>query len=310
MNHVEQAKLLSIAAKFAKAEANEVRNDVLREFYEYFSSPNYELEKAKLLSIASKFAKSEANEVRDALLDTFKQLESRLVIEDSIPGLIGPAGPQGPVGPQGERGEQGIQGLAGLRGEKGDPGPQGPQGKQGIRGQRGERGPKGDKGDTGRPGLDGRDGKDGKDGAPGIQGIQGPEGPRGLQGFRGEKGDKGDKGDPGSDANIEPLQKEFETFKDIIDKRISRLAFSFATGAVGSSAGSGEVRLNRLDDVHYPSVDAATEGQALVWDNTLKKWKAGNAISDSSGGFSSEVIDYGSIVSAVDIELNRDYGTL
>ena len=63
MNQVEQAKLLSIAAKFAKAEANEVRNDVLREFYEYFSSPNYELEKAKLLSIASKFAKSEANEV-------------------------------------------------------------------------------------------------------------------------------------------------------------------------------------------------------------------------------------------------------
>lgn len=42
--------------------------------------------------------------------------------------------------------------------------------------------------------------------------------------------------------------------------------------------GGGEVRLERLDDVDYQSIKNATNGQALVWDSTLKRWKAGDVI--------------------------------
>lgn len=42
--------------------------------------------------------------------------------------------------------------------------------------------------------------------------------------------------------------------------------------------GGGEVRLERLDDVDYQSIKNATDGQALVWDGTQKRWKAGNVI--------------------------------
>jgi len=328
MDGLEQAKLLSIAAKFAKAEAEEVRNEVIREFHEYFNSPTYELERAKLLSIASKFAKSESNLVREELISVLKELEEKVISENFIPGpqgergLIGPEGPQGligPVGPQGETGPVGPMGLAGNRGETGGIGPEGKQGergKQGEKGAPGERGQRGERGERGPSGIDGTNGSNGRDGTKGEAGERGPQGLPGRNGANGKdgpvgpKGEKGDKGDPGSEANVEPLKKEFESFKDAIDKRMSRLAFNISTTG-GSFAGSGEVRLNRLDDVDYVSVDAATEGQALVWDNTLKKWKAGNAVGDSSGGdFSSEAIDYGTIVGAVDIELSRDYGTL
>lgn len=46
--------------------------------------------------------------------------------------------------------------------------------------------------------------------------------------------------------------------------------------------GGGEVRLERLDDVDYQSIRNATDGQALVWDGTLKRWKAGNVITPPS----------------------------
>jgi len=42
--------------------------------------------------------------------------------------------------------------------------------------------------------------------------------------------------------------------------------------------GGGEVRLERLDDVDYQSIKNATDGQALVWDAALKRWKAGSII--------------------------------
>jgi hypothetical protein len=55
------------------------------------------------------------------------------------------------------------------------------------------------------------------------------------------------------------------------------MAFNVATGG-GGPAGSGEVKLYRLDDVDYNTVKMPTNGQALVWSASLGKWQA-NTIS-------------------------------
>jgi len=134
MKELEKAQILSIAAKFAKAEADELRRSFLENSFS-------EVDKAKLLSIASKFAKQEANEIKREILEQIKTLsESNGVLELKEVRLRGPAGKQG------LRGEIGPQGLTGLKGDKGDLGEQGPAGLMGLRG------PKGEKGDKGQPG--------------------------------------------------------------------------------------------------------------------------------------------------------------
>ena len=237
------------------------------------------------------------------------------LIEGDI-GPIGPRGDRGFMGATGDRGSQGIQGEQGLSGDKGEKGDQGLQGLKGDQGQKGydgshglkgdqgdqgERGYTGEKGDSGldgrdgpsgrdgKNGLDGADGKDGASGADGLDGIDGlngidglagKEGLRGKTGLDGGKGDKGDKGDPGSDANIAPLEKKFEQLTNTVETKISRIAYSAATGR---SPGSGEVNLKYLDDIDINSVNSATNGQVLVYNSTLKKWQANT----SSGGNSS-----------------------
>jgi len=97
-----------------------------------------------------------------------------------------------PVGPQGERGDAFVfedftqaqlMGLQGPKGEKGDKGDQGPQG---------------------------------------IQGKTGPVGPQGVPGIPGERGDPGPQGKtgkPGKDADITPIKKEVEDFREkVIDE--------------------------------------------------------------------------------------------
>lgn len=134
MKELEKAQILSIAAKFAKAEADELRRSFLENSFS-------EVDKAKLLSIAAKFAKQEANEIKREILEQIKILaESNGVLELKEVRL------RGPTGKQGLRGEVGPQGLTGLKGEKGD------LGEQGLPGPMGLRGPKGEKGDKGEPG--------------------------------------------------------------------------------------------------------------------------------------------------------------
>jgi len=134
MKELEKAQILSIAAKFAKAESEQLRQTFLENSFS-------EVEKAKLLSIASKFAKQEANEIKREILDQIKTLaESNGVLELREVRL------RGPEGKQGKRGEIGPQGLTGIKGDKGD------LGEQGFPGPMGMRGPKGDKGDKGDPG--------------------------------------------------------------------------------------------------------------------------------------------------------------
>ena len=140
MKELEKAQILSIAAKFAKAETEELRQKLLENNFS-------ELEKAKLLSVASKFAKQEANEIKREILEQIKTLaESNGVLELKEIRLRGPTGKQGP------RGEVGLQGLTGIKGERGDLGEQGPAGPIGLQGLKGD---KGDKGDTGPQGLRG-----------------------------------------------------------------------------------------------------------------------------------------------------------
>ena len=141
MNELEQAQILSIAAKFAKAEAEDLRRDVVRRIEEHLNSPSFELEKAKILSIAAKFAHTEANEVKREIVDELKSLaESNGVVELKEIRLRGPAGKRGPKGGKGD---------IGPRGFKGDLGEAGPSGPIGSLGPKGEKGDKGDKGDVG-----------------------------------------------------------------------------------------------------------------------------------------------------------------
>lgn len=144
MNEIEQAKLLSIAAKFAKAEVNDLRRDFAEQIESHLNSPSFELEKAKLLSIASKFAHSEAAEVKREIIQELKNLaESNGVVELKEIRLRGPKGDRGD---KGDKGEKGNIGPRGFQGDKGDLGEQGPIG---LRGEKGEKGEKGDKGDPG-----------------------------------------------------------------------------------------------------------------------------------------------------------------
>lgn len=131
MKELEKAQILSIAAKFAKAETEELRQKLIENNFS-------ELEKAKLLSVASKFAKQEANEIKREILEQIKTLaESNGVLELKEIRLRGP---------------EGKRGQKGQKGDKGDIGPRGFIGEQGEIGARGEKGEKGDKGDKGDPG--------------------------------------------------------------------------------------------------------------------------------------------------------------
>ena len=308
MKGLEQAQILSIASKFAKAETDELRRRFAAE------NLNLELEKAKILSVASKFAKSEANQVREELL---QHIENKVLKEFYVPGAqgiqgeIGPTGPrgfrgdqgergetgpegiQGPIGERGERGEKGEHGEKGEKGNRGDPGIQGIPGERGIPGKRGTDGKRGERGESGKPGKQGIPGKRGERGFEGPRGLDGSPGrpgerwPQGLPGKDGTKGLKGDKGDVGPmgpigpAADITPLKKQVEVFLTAAENRLSRIAYS-ATMGISRSPGSGEVNLHKLDDVDYASLKTATEGQALVYNATTRKWQAGTVSGSGS----------------------------
>jgi len=160
--------------------------------------------------------------------------------------------------------------------------PQGPEGPPGPSG-----GPQGAKGDRGPPGI------------PGSQGPQGPKGERGEKGDRGLPGPKGDRGGPGPRGEAGPpgpvgdvstvskqLNDRFEQLSQKISSQTTRLAM------VGGGGGSGEVLLEKLDDVDFNTVSNATNGQALVYNSTLNKWQANTV----GGGGSITIKEEGSVV--------------
>ena len=311
MEELEKAKLLAVAQKIAKSEVAEVRTELLEEINRIQSiTPTSGIPGRGIIDVAL--------------------IEEELVLQfndgsfANLGRIIGEQGIQGPRGEQGLQGEQGITGEQGIQGEHGIPGIQGEQGIQGDKGDRGDQGPrgeKGEKGDTGDRGeqgipgergergeqgpaaIDGTAGRDGAKGATGARGDQGlpgrdgkdgKSGKDGLAGPKGDKGDageKGDKGNPGSDAEVSKLEKKLSEFSEQVDKRLSKVAFNVA--AKGGPAGSGEVLLHRLDDVDYASVKTPSNGQSLVWNSSISKWKASSDVSVGTLTISGAIVPSG-----------------
>ena len=244
-------------------------------------------------------------------------------------GFIGEQGPAGPQGIQGEPGEQGIQGEKGDKGETGEQGQEGQQGPTGPKGDPGEVGPVGErgadgprglpgvagqpgqKGDTGERGLPGSDGARGPQGdtgpkgdrgEPGRPGDRGPQGDQGLKGDTGPKGeqgpqgDKGDKGDPGDTPDIEPIIKDVEKFKSDVRAQVQR-----AVVHGGSGSGSGEVRLEFLDDVDRDS--AKVNNKFLRYNSSTGKWEGADASGGGGGGGNTDA--YLEVANAVPLIANN-----
>jgi hypothetical protein len=224
-----------------------------------------------------------------------------IVREKSVDGLVGSEGPKGDKGDPGN-GESSFTSanifnedlllfkddgtninvgkVVGPRGGKGEPGVIGEQGQRGLVGAMGPRGERGNDGVAGEDGVDGINGIDGIDGKPGPKGERGEQGYSGLdgkQGVKGEKGERGERGDPGSSADVAPLEKKFIDLTKALDTKISNISYNASMRALGTSSGSGEVNLRSLDDVDYNSVRSPTNGQVLIYNQTLKKWQANTA---------------------------------
>jgi len=302
MNDLEKAKLLSVASKLARAEIVELRSQLIEQINSIQIPEVVNGRDGRSIVDARIFEGDLTLQFNDGSLENL----GKIVGETGVTGLKGDkgdkgdpgeTGPQGIRGDTGERGFLGKDGERGPRGDKGDRGDVGPkgdkgdQGEQGIPGERGERGERGEQGPSGVDGTNGRDGSDGAKGETGERGLagvsgregkDGKDGAVGPKGDKGDKGDQGDKGDPGSDADVTKLEKKLDQLTQDVDRRISKVAFNAVT-AGGSSAGSGEVKLYRLDDVDYNTVRLPSDGQALVWSSSLGKWQA-NTVSGGGGG--------------------------
>lgn len=204
--------------------------------------------------------------------------------EQGIQGERGIQGEQGIQGVQGEQGLQGIQGVAGKDGENGKDGAIGPAGEKGDRGEKGDKGDKGEQGDAGPKGDRGEKGEkgdSGEKGEKGDNGERGEKGERGDKGDPGEKGEQGETGPAGRDADTSEFEKKFQKTFDEFIRQVSSQITRMALQRDGSSGG-GEVWLKFLNDVDVNSVSSPQNGQALVWNNSLKKWQA-NTIAGGGG---------------------------
>lgn len=151
-----------------------------------------------------------------------------------------------------------------------------------------KRGPKGPKGDKGPPG---KQGKAGPQGPKGPKGDVGPEG-KTVVGPRGPKGEKGDKGDPGPQGppgpvgevgpgvSLEPILQDLQIKNnELIRKMQMQLSsaitnFALQSGWGSTSSGGGSVNILDNDDVIYSRVEDVVENSVLVFDASIKKFKA------------------------------------
>ena len=203
-----------------------------------------------------------------------------------IPGEQGPQGDVGPQGPQGLIGEQGPQGLTGRRGTRGEKGEQGERGPRGFIGEQGIPGVPGLKGDRGEKGDPGDRGEKGDPGDIGMQGLRGPQGPQGPI------GEQGPQGLPGIDGTQVDLQPQLDVLQEGVEERI--VAFSAEINsrmdriAMSSGSGSGEVRLEFLDDVDRAT--AKVNGKFLKYDSASKKFVGADASGGGSSGVSNSFV--------------------
>lgn len=157
---------------------------------------------------------------------------------------------------------EGVDTLA-IKGEKGDKGDKGDTGERGEKGDKGNKGEKGEKGDTGEKGADGKDGVDADevDEEALIAKVL---------------------------AQIPPVEeKNEETGEDIVDKinalgdedeKIDAKHIKNLPRIVEKAIGGGVRLLSLLLDT---SVTLPQDGQVLVYDGTLGKWKNQNPTTSS-----------------------------
>jgi len=288
MNNVETAKILAAALELSKQNTKEqlqkIREDIttrevsLFEKLEIIEGPvgprGLKGERGSIGAVGPRGPKGERGDIG-------------LQGAQGIQGERGDKGETGDVGPRGEQGNRGPigpQGVQGIKGANGKNGSDGIDGKQGSRGQKGDTGPRGEKGETGAVGAQGVAGAQGEGGIRGQDGVKGDKGDRGDVGPKGERGEQGEKGSDGLAADITPIKKEFEQYREQLDRRVSRIAYSAAMGGGGwSSPGSGEVKLHKLDDVDYFTAKTPSQGQVLTWSASLNKWQAANSAGGGGG---------------------------
>ena len=146
------------------------------------------------------------------------------------------------------------------------------KGKDGDVGEKGERGEKGEsiKGDKG----DSIKGDKGESGEKGEKG-EAIKGDKGLDGLDGKNGNDGQNGKDGKDADIK------EVIKILEKRKISYKDLEDVPTLYKKGAGGGTGYLREITDIEV--LTDPTDGQALVYDATKKKWKAGTVSGGSAG---------------------------
>ena len=201
-----------------------------------------QIDEAKLLAALLGVLKKENSRVKDELLkEIYGSLQKDIQDQTGVKYLELDE-VENPIPIQVFKGERGVQGLRGRQGSKGQ------RGERGLKGERGALGPRGDIGPIG---------------------PIGPQGIRGLVGEQGPAGNDGADGRDGTTPDVKPIEDRFkrlfDEFKGTVSAQITRMAYA---NGPGSSSGSGEVRLLRLDDVD--TTDLA-DGKFLRYNATKGK---------------------------------------
>ena len=133
-------------------------------------------------------------------------------------------------------------------------------------------------------------GPQGPQGLVGPRGNLGPIGPRGPQGLIGEQGPAGPVGPPGKDADANAIaeivqNKLLKDFDNLKTQLIGRINSAIMASGGGGSAGSGEVKLARLDDFDSSYL---YHGGLIGWDDITKEFRL---FSPTAGTVPQELID-------------------
>jgi len=206
------------------------------------------LDEAKLLATLLGVLKKENSKVKEDLLKELYQELQKEIDDQSGVKYLQLDELEEPVPIQVFKGEQGKEGPRGKQGQKGTKGDTGPQG------ERGSIGPQGDRG---------------------LVGSIGPQGIQGLVGNQGPAGKDGKDGLDGHTPDVKPIEDRlsrlFDEFKGSVSAQVTRMAYAKGPGGLGgSSSGSGEVRLLRLDDVDDTNL---ADGKALRYNASLGKFE-------------------------------------
>lgn len=200
-----------------------------------------QIDEAKLLAALLGVLKKENSRVKDELLkEIYGSLQKDIQDQTGVKYLELDE-VENPIPIQVFKGERGVQGLRGRQGPKGQ------RGERGLKGERGALGPRGDVGPIG---------------------PMGPQGIRGLVGEQGPAGKDGVDGKDGETPDVKPIEDKFkrlfDEFKGTVSAQITRMAYA---NGPGSSSGSGEVRLLRLDDVDTTNL---ADGKFLRYNATTR----------------------------------------